>query len=173
MNKVIKRNCFLLVLVVLHWIYCRMGGHYTHKSLKKDGVFAAIFITLYTLYFYMGGDEFMNNSIGTIPGLPKSGIFASDPQSDAHVSGWSISHYLLYTALAYKYDCYVFLFLFGIVWEIFESSLGRLLSAYGIRLGTLDNSQSHYSKQWFVGNYADIIWNTLGIMTGILIKTYL
>lgn len=149
-----------------------------NKKLIRDYLIIIVILfmyTLHTLYYKSGGSELMNVSLCKLDLMPDNGILPDDIPTEPHLSGWAISHFLLYAILAYRYDCYITLFVIGVFWELFESISGRYMKNNNIDIGENRNisGYSHYKHQWVIGTYSDIIWNTLGIVTGILLKHFI
>ena len=87
------------------------------------------------------------------------------------LDGWSISHYLFYAILAYYFPSYWFyLFLLGAVWEGVEAIFYDhpfYLSDCKYIIDT-DANQRGSGRFWY-GKWEDLIMNTLGIITGVII----
>ena len=141
----------------------------SYKRIFRDAAIVAIIIVIYGIYFHQGGYDFMSTSLCSLDFLPTEGIFESDPPVKSDFFLWSLSHYIFYAVLAYKYDNYILLFIIGVLWEVFESCLGKFLKNRQVDIGKF-KGLTHYSEQWVIGNYSDIIFNTLGIFTGIFLK---
>ena len=82
---------------------------------------------------------------------------------------WALSHFAMYLIIAYNFPShYLLLFLIGVGYELFEYYIGTTNNALK-QLGPVssDNDQS-----WWYGRYSDILFNTLGIITGAYLSPY-
>ena len=85
---------------------------------------------------------------------------------DNYLDGWGISHFVLYGIMTFIYPKYwLFIFIIGILWELFEYYLEHnlILNCYVL------NDSNIKQKYWYA-RYQDIIMNTLGILVALLLK---
>jgi hypothetical protein len=80
---------------------------------------------------------------------------------DNYLNGWGISHLILYFLLTFIYpDEWIFILMIGILWEFIEEFFSQLDLKYCFK----KNYEYWYSR------YEDIIMNSLGIGTALIIK---
>lgn len=97
-------------------------------------------------------DKILNATIGKINDPVLCPVLPSGT-----VTGWSITHFVLYFLLGYFYSGIQEMFLFtliGIAFEIFEDTKKEFLMMFNI------------SNDWWKGNNTDIMANSLGLITG-------
>jgi hypothetical protein len=88
-------------------------------------------------------------------------------------STWPILHLLLYLILGFVWpDCWVQLWLMGVIWEIFEEISGRLMIN---KLIPNDTNTSAVKMQYtkLDGRWSDIVMNSIGLLMGVIIKKFL
>jgi hypothetical protein len=84
-------------------------------------------------------------------------------------SWWPISHFLLYLFLGiFAPSLWLLWFTLGIVWEICEALTGKLISKGRSRLGKM---YRQYGAEWVCGKSSDIFFNSVGLLTGVLISS--
>lgn len=98
--------------------------------------------------------------------------------------GWSISHFLFYMLLGYKFPKeLVFTMILGIMWEGVEWATSRtnwkiLSSMRGVSQcnvsgeGSTEERTDTIGDHWFYAKFSDLILNFLGFMIGIKLKTF-
>lgn len=81
-------------------------------------------------------------------------------------SWWPISHFFLYAILGFFFpQCFFLLLIIGILYELFEMVLAK---AFGTeRQPIADAGQVEYSRNWWSGSMKDILFNVLGLVTGV------
>ena len=80
---------------------------------------------------------------------------------DNYLNGWKFAHFLLYGILTYIYPKeWFFIFMIGVLWEFIEEFFSQLDLKY-----CFDKDY----KYWY-SSYEDIIMNSLGISTALIIK---
>lgn len=82
---------------------------------------------------------------------------------------WALLHFTMYLILAYNFPShYILLFLIGVGYEFFEYYVGTTDNSFKY-LGPMstDGNQS-----WWYGRFSDIVFNTLGIMSGMYLSPY-
>lgn len=83
---------------------------------------------------------------------------------------WPISHFVLYGIVTYMYPKeWKFIFLIGLVWEIYE----WMLSRFFIKNTNVIKSDSNlqYNETWWAAEPLDIFMNTMGIALALLLKS--
>lgn len=92
------------------------------------------------------------------------------PPWDKFFDGWGLSHFAFFGLLAYMYpkpQYLVFIAIVGVLWEIIESIFHDhpfYLSKCNYKLDT-DNADG-----WWYGRWQDIVMNTTGMLTGLLLR---
>ena len=92
------------------------------------------------------------------------------PPLDKYLDGWGISHFTFFAVLAYLYPSptnLLFIWSLGFVWEVIEYSMKDrpfYLSKCNYKITSRDGSG------WWYGRWQDIVMNTLGMATGVLIR---
>lgn len=93
------------------------------------------------------------------------------------VDGWSLTHFLWFTFLGYKFpQLWKVSFLFGVGWEFIEHYIGESrpswMGGFGdCNLGTDQLNSSH--ENWWYGRWTDIAANGLGLAFGYYLSTQL
>lgn len=83
-------------------------------------------------------------------------------QNSQIFNGWALSHLILYTILGYYYpDEYLFIFIVGLLWEIYEFSYSYLDICKYIYRKLLKTD-----KMYIVGNIYDPLINITGYLLG-------
>ncbi len=81
-----------------------------------------------------------------------------------YLNGWCLTHFLAFTYIGYQYPkCFEEAMLLGIIWEVFEFTLGEVIPIINPKL-----AGSIYPEfaSFYYGRYEDIIMNFLGFMVG-------
>tara|TARA_Y100000741_G_C17869732_1_gene402385 strand:+ start:83 stop:547 length:465 start_codon:yes stop_codon:yes gene_type:complete len=88
--------------------------------------------------------------------------------SNYGLDGWSISHYLCFLVAGYIYpNTLVITIGLGILWELFETYVGKYRPKILENIGFIPNADSRYKgKIWWYGKWSDIIVNFLGFVSG-------
>lgn len=82
------------------------------------------------------------------------------------LDGWSISHFLFFLFLSYKFpNEKYFIGLLGILWEFFEHYLGKKRPGWLGGFGDCATTDPNIDEWWY-GRISDIIVNTFGIIVG-------
>jgi len=85
-----------------------------------------------------------------------------------YLSGWSISHFILFLFIGYYYsNCFIVAMLYGILWEIFEYVVGEF---FPMLFPTLAYQIDPTWTDWYYGRFEDIIMNFLGFIVGKMIR---
>tara|TARA_B100000035_G_scaffold59582_1_gene47851 strand:+ start:2610 stop:3071 length:462 start_codon:yes stop_codon:yes gene_type:complete len=84
------------------------------------------------------------------------------------IDGWSISHYLFFLVYGFLYpNTFMLTMICGALWELFECYVGiakpKLLSGLGFCTPLTSGNKQ---KIWWYGKPSDIIFNSLGFITG-------
>ena len=83
-------------------------------------------------------------------------------------SWWPVSHFILYFILGFLYPDYQFEFIMiGIGWELIEhvsSPISKLMRANNENLTDIEYTS------WVSGSFNDIIFNIIGLYTGIILN---
>lgn len=120
-----------------------------------------------------------NASLFVIPGSPKSNdimgkVLFRVPALDARsfmgqgglsqkqcCTGWQISHFILFMILGYKFPgCWLVFTVLGFLWEFVEFGLGILMKG----------RSTGWMGSWWGGNWTDILFNTMGLFVGIMLR---
>lgn len=135
----------------LSWACCR-GAIYVLLV-----VFA--FIVVYYVYRRLVG-----GNVATADPLNRK-VF-SLPCLENCCSWWPISHFLLYAILGFFFpQCFFLLFLIGIGYELLEMILAKIFGSERQPLAEADHVE--YSQNWWSGSLKDILFNVLGLVTGV------
>ena len=99
------------------------------------------------------------------------GIFKKSSKLD--IDGWSVTHFAFHFILAVM-DSGIFLFAIigGILWELFEGYVGLYKPKIIMNIGFCKNKDDKY-KVWWYGKYSDIVMNTLGFVSGVMVTKLL
>lgn len=96
--------------------------------------------------------------------LSKNYNFTNYKLLDNYLNGWELAHFILYGILTYIYPKeWFFIFMIGILWEFIEEFFSQLDLKYCFK----KNYEYWYSR------YEDIIMNSLGIGTALIIKKFI
>jgi len=79
------------------------------------------------------------------------------------ISGWSISHYILYFVLGFYFPEYIYLILISSsIWELIEEGIAYIVRNYfaGDKLAYMRDSWKMQGNTW------DVIWNNVGMVCG-------
>ena len=97
------------------------------------------------------------------------------PYLNWQYSLWPITHFIFYLILGYYYPQYIIVFMImGIFWELFEMCLGKIISCFikdhpdNILVDKIKNIQYTTTR---LSSYSDIVFNTLGLITGYFFST--
>jgi|UniRef100_A0A6C0JPP1 hypothetical protein len=83
---------------------------------------------------------------------------------DNYLNGWELAHFILYGILTYIYPKeWFFIFMIGILWEFIEEFFSQLDLKYCF----------HKNYEYWYSRYEDIIMNSLGIGTALIIKKFI
>lgn len=128
---------------------------------------------LYVIYFLLAIVSIILISI-YLSATPDERIIHSqnDPLSKTvfsmcgeNFSFWPISHFLLYTIIGYLCPSFwMEATTIGICWELLEYNLGEYTSREQM------SSKQYSGARWFRSSPYDIIFNTVGLMTGICLN---
>ncbi len=140
-RKVVAILVILLVLMLLIGIYgMTIMTFFPKKMVYKD---------------------FMNYKIFTLPGSNCCSL-------------WPISHLVLYLILGFIFpDCWLLLFIVGALWEAMEVVGGKipiLNPQRKFKEGYGDDPDVEYSNGWWAGSFKDVIFNTIGLAMGVLLR---
>jgi len=85
-------------------------------------------------------------------------------------SWWPISHFILFFIIAYIFpECWWQLIVLGVLWECVEVVLSVALEKK--RQGAREtNGNVEYSNNWWAGSFKDILMNSLGVLSGVLLR---
>jgi len=101
---------------------------------------------------------------------PLTKSFFGEPY-DKYLDGWGITHFLLFCLLAYLFsDKLIYIFLLGVAWELIEFSVKDkpfYLSKCKYTLRT------NKGTGWWYGRWQDIVMNSLGMLTGYMLRKYI
>lgn len=79
---------------------------------------------------------------------------------------WAFTHFTLYMILGYMFPThFVLFFSVGLGYEVAEYLIGATQNPIKSLGATSDNGD----QSWWYGRYTDIIFNTLGLLTGIFL----
>jgi hypothetical protein len=82
---------------------------------------------------------------------------------------WALTHFTLYLILGYNFPSYYLLFfLIGVGYEFFEYYVGVSDNSFKY-LGPMS---SDGTQSWWYGRVSDIIFNTLGLISGMSLSPY-
>jgi hypothetical protein len=88
------------------------------------------------------------------------------------IDGWSITHFCLFAILAFLYPTWqylLFIVILGVAWEIVES----VFKDHPFYLSSCKyNITSDNGTGWWYGKYSDILINSLGMITGLVVRKY-
>jgi len=105
--------------------------------------------------------------------------------NDVSYSLWPVSHFLLYFIIGlFCRDHWVFILFIGVLWEFFEYVFGNILyqndfieenedgivSFYKDKNIHTIKSKNQYNKKWLTFNKTDIVFNTLGYISGLIVS---
>ena len=138
-----------------------------NPSLQKGLLVYVITFSLSLLvgiYMILTGKDFMDTSIFNCEMLYNiTGEFNC-------VSWWNISHFIMYVILGFLSPEYWLLwFGCGVGWELFESLCGKIMSKTGIKIHRVD-TETQYGDMWVSGSFTDIIFNSAGLLIGVLLS---
>lgn len=111
-------------------------------------------VALFTMYGYSQVNRYdlLNHNVLTTP------------LSEKPLSFWPISHFLLFFLLGLLFpDCAVLIITIGVLWEVFEVIMGKLLPMAG---GTAQGNMQ-YGGNWWGGNFQDIVMDIAGFFVGV------
>ena len=135
--------------------------------MKLNKWYWIFFITTIMLIFAYGKYRCMN---------PKYKDFlATEPLGIKDIDGWLISHFILFAIIGTIYpDTFLLTTILGIVWELFEISLGKLKPSFlkGItdcdrqvkKTSVITNDQK--DGYWWYGKGEDVVADILGFLFG-------
>lgn len=87
------------------------------------------------------------------------------------LDGWGITHFLFYGILAFMYPdmkSLIFIALLGVIWEIVEVIFKDHPFYLSDCKYTIQTDKE--GEGWWYGRWEDIIMNTLGMITGVILK---
>lgn len=91
-------------------------------------------------------------------------------------SPWSISHFALFTLVGYLFPNSVWIaFSLGVVWEAIEFAIEQFFfyMVPGARQQMQTNIiDKHYRGSWWAMSATDIVFNLMGLITGLLIASF-
>lgn len=118
-------------------------------------VLAIYWFALWTMCGYSGVNscDMLNVNLFTTP-------FSNKP-----LSFWPISHFLLFFVLGLLFPhCDVLIISIGVLWEVFEVFMGKVLPNPRSHNATGENTQ--YGGNWWGGSIQDIVMDVAGFYTG-------
>ncbi len=71
------------------------------------------------------------------------------------ITGWSISHFLLYSIIGFVVPDFYWILLLGVVWEVFEYTIGVIVK-----------NKNYWTSGGISGQITDLIMNVLGFIVG-------
>lgn len=142
-----------------------------HELKKAITVYVVIFIliilyfgTLLSLYGYsdLAEKDILNKKI------TKKSFFGSNG-----VSYWGFTHFIMYAILGYMLpNCFIPLTIVGILWELFETLMGRITMPEEIKKTRKNRVTGDYSPEylnWWSGSVKDVVLNSMGFLVGYII----
>lgn len=90
-------------------------------------------------------------------------------------SWWPILHFIGFMFLGWYFpDCWLTLFIGGILWELLEVVMNFLTKGTVIKQPMrITSKQVEYSEVWWAGSFKDILFNAAGILVGRSIRLQL
>ena len=76
------------------------------------------------------------------------------------ITGWSISHFLLYSIIGFVVPDFYWILILGVVWEVFEYIMGVVF-----------NKKKYWTSGGISGQMTDLIMNVLGFIVGGYLRT--
>lgn len=84
-----------------------------------------------------------------------------------NIDGWSITHLLFFLFIGYLYpNTFLLSFLFGIIWELFETYIGIYEPSIFKNWGFCESKNKKIKKKWWYGKISDPIINSIGFFIG-------
>ena len=90
---------------------------------------------------------------------------------DRFLDGWGITHFLFYGILAFMYPdtkSLIFIASLGVIWEIIEIIFKDHPFYLSDCKYTIQTDKG--GEGWWYGRWEDIVMNTLGMITGVMLK---
>ena len=82
---------------------------------------------------------------------------------------WPLTHFILYLVLGIGCPkIFPYLFLVGIMWELFELIIGKVVLK--IKGPRNPDKKTQYGHNWISGKYSDLMFNGLGLLLGVIIR---
>jgi hypothetical protein len=130
-------------------------------------VFALVIALIFLQWFYLKS---------TVP--PEQIVYA-DPMNEKVIdvpflenccSWWPISHFILFLVLGYFFpDCWVYLVIAGITWELLEMVMSHL-TGHQRQAVKVSDARVEYSGNWWAGSFKDVFMDVAGLIVGILLR---
>lgn len=152
-HKIIFYNIIIFIIQILLQRYIILKNNQCNKIF----IFIFYFISILAIFIYQ---------------LIKSTILKTDPLqlikiSKTDIDGWSITHFLFNFFLMRKCksnkSLFIYVFLGGILWEIFEELYGYLVNR------TVKYLTGRDDGVWWYGKISDIVVNLLGNIIGYIL----
>ena len=109
----------------------------------------------------------------------KSKFLAELCGESGNYSWWPITHFILYLVLGILCpDIWLYLFVLGIIWELFEWAGGIFLCKHDKFSEKIVNknlmkkieSKKQYGEEWVAGKFSDLFFNGAGLALGLGIR---
>lgn len=125
----------------------------------------AIVIWIYFLFLtHVIGNPISNDPFNRL-------VFQQKIFNESCCSWWPISHFILFFILGYLYpQCAVTILSMGIIWEGIEISASYFQRQQYQAIKT-ETGDVEYTGNWWAGGIKDILFNTAGFYTGVLVRT--
>lgn len=127
------------------------------------------FICVLLIIFY--GTFRCNNPIFKDPLI--NGL-TNNSNANKFLDGWGIAHLLFFFFLTFLYPSnFIYIFILGVIWEIIETIFkDRPFYILNCKAYDVLNTDPNYSPWWY-GRWQDIIMNSIGIVSALIIKKFI
>ena len=89
------------------------------------------------------------------------------PPLDKFLDGWGVAHFCFFMTLGFMYPTHwLFITALGVFWEIVEVAF----KDHPFYLSKCSYNSDGSKAAWWYGRWQDIVMNTTGLVTGILVR---